>query len=314
MRNEMSSQNDDVAILLCTYNGECFLEEQLNSFEKQVNDWRLFVSDDHSNFQTLSILKQFQKKHSAKKIMIQSGPQRGFAANFLSLTCSTCIQASYYAFSDQDDVWEPNKLSKAIAWLQTIPSDCPALFCSSIRLIDSQGNEIGFSKIFKRQPHFSNALVENIATGHTMVFNQAARELLLKAGSDIRIPAHDWWLYLVVSACGGKIYYDSYPSVRYRQHKNNVTGYDMSLIGLIKRAIHMFIFNHFKLKIDMNIHALERIYPYMTTSNQIVFENFKQARHHRLIRRIFKTHQSGIYRQTLIGNIGLVAAILTNKI
>ena len=104
-----------VAILLGTYNGEKFLEAQLDSLEAQsVTNWTLYVSDDGSTDATLDIIHRYQSKWGTDKIRYRLGPQKGFAQNFLSLACDTSIKADYYAFCDQDDVWLPEKLSIAL--------------------------------------------------------------------------------------------------------------------------------------------------------------------------------------------------------
>src|SRR5579864_1212921 len=113
-----------VAILLCTFNGARFLPQQLASLEAQdFSDWRLFASDDGSQDETLALLQDFQKKHGAAKVHIRQGPRRGFVANFLSLICDPAVQGACYAFSDQDDVWLPDKLSRARGFLMNARRD-----------------------------------------------------------------------------------------------------------------------------------------------------------------------------------------------
>src|SRR5579872_4006567 len=96
-----------VAILLGTYNGAKFLPQQLRSFDEQdFSGWRLIASDDGSSDATVALLSQFRDQHEPRKVEFRGGPQRGFVANFLSLACDQAITADYYAFADQDDVWE----------------------------------------------------------------------------------------------------------------------------------------------------------------------------------------------------------------
>ena len=110
-----AKQGHSVAILLGTYNGERFLEAQLDSLESQtVRDWKLYVSDDGSTDATVEIIRHYQSKWGTGKIQYRVGPQKGFSQNFLSLACDPSIKADYYAFCDQDDVWLPEKLSVAI--------------------------------------------------------------------------------------------------------------------------------------------------------------------------------------------------------
>jgi glycosyltransferase involved in cell wall biosynthesis len=303
-----------VAVLLCTRHGERFLREQLESVERQTHqNWCVLASDDGSSDDTHAILLDFQSRQRLGRVVIRSGPDRGFVTNFLSLACNPEIEADHYAFCDQDDLWEPDKLERALAWLRSIPTNVPAVYCSRTRLIDAQGNEIGCSPLFRRQPCFANALVQSIAGGNTMVFNEATRQLLIRAGGVVEIPSHDWWLYMIVMACGGQLKYDNYPSVRYRQHDKNLVGMNSSLRDRLKRA-HMLVKGRFRSWTDMHIDALAELRPHMTPTNRDIFDRFNMARQLELPRRLVHIRKSGVHRQTKLGNIGLVVASVINKI
>src|SRR5262245_18188806 len=144
---ELSAQASEarVAILLCTFNGQNFLAQQLSSIAAQTHTlWELWTSDDGSKDDTKAIL-QCSAEASNQSIRIFAGPSQGFAANFLSLVRRRSIQADYYAFADQDDYWEPEKLSVALEWLRSVPPGEPALYCSRTRLIDENGRDLGLS-------------------------------------------------------------------------------------------------------------------------------------------------------------------------
>jgi hypothetical protein len=83
-------------------------------------------------------------------MQLRNGPRRGFVANFLSLVCDRSINADYYAYSDQDDIWEPEKLAHAIAWLEKVPGHIPAVFGSRTSLIDEKDRIYGLSPLFQR--------------------------------------------------------------------------------------------------------------------------------------------------------------------
>lgn len=303
-----------VCILLCTSQGQHYLAEQLESIEAQTHrDWSLCVSDDGSLDGTHRILREFLGRH-ATRVNLVAGPKQGFAANFLSLATGRCLaQAEYYAFCDQDDVWEADKLERALGWLSSRDPALPALYCSRTRLIDADGNEIGFSPLFQKQPSFANALVQNIAGGNTMVFNDAARQLLIKAGGLVSVPTHDWWLYLVTAACGGQILYDPHPTIRYRQHGRNLIGSNVSLHARIKRA-GMLLRGCHRAWSDMHIAALRPLRPFMLPENRKIYKEFCRAREAGIVRRIAGFQRTGVYRQTTMGNIGLIVAALSRKI
>jgi glycosyltransferase involved in cell wall biosynthesis len=303
-----------VTILLCTLNGERFLAEQLASLRSQTfKNWKLIASDDGSSDRTRSVLLGFQKSFESGKVEIVDGPRRGAPANFLSLACKGGLASEYYAFCDQDDVWETDKLSRALALLERAGSDTQALYGSRTRLIDENGREIGCSPLFLRRPTFRSALVQSIAGGNTMVFNQKARELLVFCGADLNVASHDWWLYQVVSACGGQVYYDARPSVRYRQHAGNLIGSNLGWAACMRR-FHMLQHGRFRYWADLNVAALTRLRPRMNAENQRIFDLFCEARHRPLLPRAAMFAQAGVYRQTLLGNAGLAAAVMLGKI
>ena len=303
-----------VAILLCTYHGQHYLAEQLDSFAAQTHaNWEVWASDDGSQDDTHAILERYQRTWPAGRLSIHFGPAEGFAANFLSLTFKARIEADYFAYSDQDDVWEPDKLERALRWLQTVPHDIPALYCTRTRLVDAENNEIGLSPLFCKPPGFANALVQNIGGGNTMVFNRAARALLREAGEETPVVTHDWWAYLVVTGCGGRVFYDRHPSLRYRQHGGNLVGMNTTWAARATR-LRMLWEGRFAIWTDSNIASLRRLQDKLTPESRETLEKFAQARKMRLVARLIHLKRSGIYRQTLFGNLSLIAAAVFGKI
>jgi glycosyltransferase involved in cell wall biosynthesis len=301
-------------ILLCTLNGERFLSEQLDSLKRQTfKNWTLIASDDGSSDQTKSILHDFRKSFEPGKVKIVDGPRRGAPANFLFLACGKNIVSEYYAFCDQDDVWEADKLARAIDILERAGTGVPALYGSRTSLIDENGKMTGFSPLFPKTPTFRSALVQSIAGGNTMVFNQKARELLAFCGADVDIPSHDWWLYQVTSACGGHVHYDAYPSVRYRQHTQNIIGSNMGFAARMRR-LRMLRQGRFRHWAELNVAALTRLRPRMNAENEQIFDLVCKARHRPLLQRAAMFVEAGVYRQTLFDNLGLAAAVLLRKI
>jgi glycosyltransferase involved in cell wall biosynthesis len=301
-------------ILLCTMNGERFLAEQLASLDRQTfTRWRLIVSDDGSSDCTKAILQAFKDAHGPGQVEIIDGPRRGAPANFLFLACREGLVSDYYAFCDQDDIWEADKLARAITILEQAGAGVPALYGSRTTLIDQDGRQIGLSPLFPKEPAFRSALVQSIAGGNTMVFNHKARELLAFCGAAVEIPSHDWWLYQVTSACGGKVFYDAWPSVRYRQHTQNVIGSNMGFAARLRR-LQMLGQGRFRYWSDLNVEALARLQPRMKAENRQIFDLFCKARQRPLLQRARMFAQAGVYRQTLLGNLGLAAAVVLKKI
>ncbi|QRY82324.1 glycosyltransferase family 2 protein [Pseudomonas sp. PDNC002] len=303
-----------VAILLSTYNGATYLSEQLESLIAQTEqDWVIHASDDGSTDATLEILYQYQRRLGDDRLYIHAGPRQGFAANFLSALKRTKDQADYFAFCDQDDLWEADKLERGLAWASAHPTSTPLLYCSRTRLIDSTGQLIGFSPLFRRPPSFANALVQSIAGGNTMLFNAAAAQLLSLTPFQVPIISHDWWSYIIVTGCGGRVHYDEYPAINYRQHGNNLIGSNSSVRDRLVRLQRM-LKGTFRQWNDVNLEAVSHFRQHLTHENQRILELFGSARRAPLYRKLSLISQSGVYRQTLPGNLGLVAASLIQRL
>lgn len=302
-----------VAILLGTYHGQQFLVDQLDSIAAQSHtNWQVWASDDNSQDNTHAILEEYRANWGGA-LSVMSGPSEGFATNFLMLVCNASIQADYFAFCDQDDIWEPGKLTRAIEWLRTIPNEIPALYCSRTRLVDNENRDIGLSPLFIKSASFANALVQNIGGGNTMVFNQAARNILCEAGSSVEVVSHDWWTYLLVTGCGGKVFYDPVPSIRYRQHQENLVGHNSNLFARWKR-ICMLVRGRYKKWNNINLKALKLVYANLTPENKEIYNKFSSARNSWVIPRILGLAISGVYRQSLLDNVALAIAAFLGKV
>lgn len=299
---------------MCTYNGSRFLGEQLASIAAQdYPDWRLVVSDDGSTDGTLGVLDKWPSPPHLPPVVVVHGPGKGFVANFLSFVTCPSVVAEYYAFADQDDIWETDKLSRAVAWLDTIDPSVPALYCSRTRLVDSDNQEIGLSPLFAKKPGFANALVQCIAGGNTMLFNEAARRLSAASGVTTEVVSHDWWLYLIVTGCGGRAHYDPYPTMRYRQHTGNLVGSNSGWRSRFDRVQQLFRGN-FRAWSDRQVAALGKIESRLTPENRKLFRLYAFARQQSLLPRVAGLIRCGVYRQTLFSNLGLLAAAIFKKI
>ena len=103
----------------------------------------------------------------------------------MSLNCRADIDTEFFAYADQDDIWEADKLERAMKWLQTVPRHIPALYGSRTQLVDERNQYIGYSPLFGRSPSFENALVHNVAGGNPMVFHRAAPRHRRRAGHQV---------------------------------------------------------------------------------------------------------------------------------
>ncbi len=303
-----------VAILLCTYNGEKFLAEQLDSLEVQTHaDWVLIASDDGSSDSTLEILHHYQAKWPVGKLTIRNGPQKGFCQNFLSLACDPSIAANYYAFCDQDDIWLPQKLSVAITTIiENQNTDAPFLYCGRTQYVSERLKPGGMSPLFVFPPGFRNALVQSIAGGNTMVFNAHAKVLIEKAGP-VKVPLHDWWAYQLISGADGDVFYDPIPTLLYRQHKDALVGGNRSIFSNISRVVNL-IGGNFCHSIDQYVQALKQDKSLLGKQNQKILKLFETLRNADLKDRFRLMEICGLYRQTRKGTYSLFLVILFKRI
>lgn len=310
----VARSNARVAVLLSTFNGAPFLREQLDLLTQQTHqNWVIFASDDGSSDATLAILSEYQQNLGQDRLVIFAGPRKGFSANFLSLLKRPELDAHYYAYCDQDDIWEADKLERGVRWCETVTTTQPALFCGRTRLIDEAGRPIGYSPLFSEPPSFRNALVQSIAGGNTMLFNAAARALLMKTHDGDQIISHDWWTYLVVAGCGGIVHYESIPTIDYRQHGRNLIGSNSGFKDRIVR-LRKLLAGTFKDWNDANLKAMRAVQGQMSNDSQQALALFEQARKSTLFKRLFLISRSGVYRQTLLGNLGLTAAAILQRL
>jgi glycosyltransferase involved in cell wall biosynthesis len=208
-----------VAVLMSTWQGERYVEEQLHSILRQLPaDGQVIVRDDGSTDRGVERIEAMRDP----RITILRGPNIGFARSFFTLLDAAPADADVILFSDQDDVWLPDKVARAIAHLAPL-GDVPALYCSRLRLVDAGLRPLGESPAWPRPPSFRNALTQNIATGCTCAINRAALPLARRYGDLSLVHFHDWWLYLVFSAFG-KVVVDPQPTILYRQHGANAIG------------------------------------------------------------------------------------------
>jgi len=303
-----------IAILLGTYNGAQYLQEQLKSFKDQSHlDWILWASDDGSSDDTVSILGDFAAQVGEHRVHQLQGPKKGFAANFLSMVCNPNLKADAYAYSDQDDIWMVDKLDRAAKYLDSVPDNVPAMYCSRTLYVDKDGRSLQASQAYSRPAVFANALVQNIASGNTMVFNNSARSLLQELGPDVDIDLHDWLTYMLIAGAGGQIFFDLNPSVRYRQHSKNLIGMNIGLRAKIGR-IQMLFKGRFRDWNERHVALLKKVPQLLTAQNIAILNQFAKARGIKGIACLSEFKKSGVYRQTLSNNIAFYVAAIVGKV
>ncbi|HCI88403.1 MAG TPA: hypothetical protein DHV53_07110 [Gammaproteobacteria bacterium] len=228
-----------LAILLSTYNGEEFLDEQLDSIlDQSVKDIVIVVRDDGSSDETTAVLARYEKKYFEKFCLLPSDNQNlGAKGSFACLMRYVLenkqalgLDRAYMMFADQDDIWVPQKAEYEFQRLLQIErresSLIPALVHSDLEVIDRHGKCIAESFIAYQglkidRGDLVNLALSNLVTGCTAVINEELANKALPIPNDAIM--HDWWLAVTAAAFGAREYIDQ-PLVRYRQHDANAIG------------------------------------------------------------------------------------------
>ena len=219
-----------ILVLMSTYNGEKYVDTQIKSVLNQKNvNVKIYIRDDGSSDKTDDIIK----KYNDERITFFEGQNKGATDSFFELIKKAPLDFDYYAFCDQDDYWEDNKLYCAVSRLD-LNSKKPSLYYSGQVLVDENLNIIGKHDIDPCRSIAANFVFNQMA-GCTAVFNA---ELLkkLKSYYPNNIYGHDTWCFKLCAALEGEIIVEREGHILYRQHGNNVVGLDNSFLGKIARA------------------------------------------------------------------------------
>ena len=210
-----------VTVLMSTYNGEKYLEEQIESLIRQKGvRLRIVARDDGSTDSTLKILKGYSDRY--EYFSFYTGKNKGPAGSFFDLIKNT-EGSDYYALCDQDDVWEDDKLSAAVKKLRQLDNTVPLLYYSNLKIVDK---DLNFCRMSHPKPRTHKnkycSLTEGFMTGCTGVFNEALAKII-RAHIPDKCSMHDTWIYMT-AIFFGKVVYDYEGHILYRQHEGNVIG------------------------------------------------------------------------------------------
>ena len=225
-----------IQILMSTYNGENYLREQLDSLLNQTyENMKILIRDDGSKDGTIQILKEYSEKYP-NKIECIFDENIGVIKSFFELMKKSDEKCNYFAFCDQDDFWLKEKIEKAI---EQVKDEIPFLYCSNTTLVDENLKILKINNE-KKEVDLNNILIENCATGCTVVINNKLLKLLKEKEINLEnVLMHDWWA-LIVSLLFGEVYYDSESYIYYRQHGNNVVGSEANMLKKYVRRINNF--------------------------------------------------------------------------
>jgi glycosyltransferase involved in cell wall biosynthesis len=290
-----------------TFNGAAFLQDQLNSIAAQgFSHWRLLISDDGSSDNTRDIVTEFTMQNPDLDITVIDGPERGFCHNFLSALRHDLCRDCMVAFCDQDDVWLPDKLERA---MQHLGGGKPRAYGSVVQMVDVDLKPLSQSPAPERIVDFANLLVENCIVGNSLVLNAAAVDAVRSAPLDADVAYHDWWALLMTTGLGGSIHVDPVPTVLYRQHGGNIVG---SASGVAQKRRNLSaITGPYQQRLLQNLDALIRIEYMLTPENKTALRLLKDATASGWkIRSILKMLNGGLRRQRHVDTLVMCLALL----
>ncbi len=240
-----------VAVLLSSYNGEKYIREQIDSILGQTwKNIKIYVRDDGSSDKTAEILRKYEQEG---KLVFYQGENIGFINSFFDIL-KRCGKADYYAWCDQDDVWLPGKIERALERLETDreahtgkkDQNRPVLYFSEYDFYDENLHFLKHGLVHKEGPSFANSLLDCISLGFNSVFNDCTRKMMLRNKPE-HCCGHDWWTYMVCAAFGRVIYDKGYVSVKYRRLGNSTSPGGKNFIALqIWRFRKFFLNQYFK--------------------------------------------------------------------
>lgn len=233
--------NIKLCVIMSTYNGEKYLREQIESIICQKDIHVItYVRDDGSTDRTIDILKTY----CGKDFFFVAGKNCGAKTSFLK-ALYTAPTADYYAFADQDDVWDEDKLICAVKAIKNVEKDYPnkeVLYSGRTRLVDEKLNVLINQNKHKPTISLVSGFLKgqtNNSAGCTMVFNRALKNIISTYSPTI-FPMHDVWVKEVCLAIGGKVIYDSNPHMSYRQHATNTVGGKRNILQSLIRRIKFY--------------------------------------------------------------------------
>lgn len=297
-----------VQILMSTFNGENYIQEQIESILNQVGvNIDLLIRDDGSSDKTELQIKKMQKKYP-NRIHFISGKNVGFRKSFLQLVQYSSNQYDYFAFADQDDVWLPEKIIRAIRILEN--NKCQyKLYGSTVTITDESLQVLYTKKIKNYKLGFGSTITRMRIAGCTMVFNRQLFNLMRKVDfkntPDDLMTTHDTLLMTLATAVDAYIYIDTRSYILHRRLENSVTSGGNGLIKRVRsewKGIFSFV--------GATTYLLKRIKE--TIPSQITNDNME------LINLVIRSQNSIYYRILLCFNkkmdCGFFIGNLENKI
>ncbi len=285
-----------IDILMGTYNGECYIEEQIESILAQTySNWKLIIRDDGSTDRTFEIIRKYSQDYPDKIFVVDEDGNLGSCRNFASLM--NLSSSDYVMFADQDDVWEKNKIELTFAKLLELEKihgkNTPVLVHSDMTVVDKNLKVIAksFWKMMKIFPEFESDVnkvaVRNVVTGMTIIMNRSALTVSIPIPDSAVM--HDWWIAVNV-AKRGVIGHITDKTVLYRQHGSNTIGCTQNpfYVSLNRQERVMEMLNDLPFSLDVDILESNNRYIYRKSFRIAQIKGIITTKLKKIKRRIFR--------------------------
>jgi glycosyltransferase involved in cell wall biosynthesis len=297
-----------VQILLPTFNGERYLSQQIDSLLGQDHaDTDILVRDDGSTDRTREVLAGYAGN---PRVRVVFGENLGVVRSFFELLRLSARDVDYVALCDQDDVWLSDKISRALSFFTAADRTRPVAYASRVAIVDEQLRQLEMSRDPPKPLELGNSLVENLLPGCTIVLNRVARDLVVSKLPEFAF-IHDWWIYLVMSACG-EIRHDRESRILYRQHAQNAIGIAPNAVAKLQRRVVRFLQR--RESIVRQVAEFRRLFGDQLLPAQLETVTLIEHAPHSVWSRLRLAFSGRVYRQAMLDDILLRAVILANRL
>lgn len=297
------------AVVIATYNGARYLDAQLASLSTQTRRPDLVVlRDDGSTDDSVDRVVRWARASAVELQVVTAHEWLGPARSFLH-ALHAASPADVFLFCDQDDVWSPHKVERAVSALECIDDSRPHLVATRVEVVDAELNPLGLSAI-PSHLSFGSAVCESVLAGCTMAMNGALRKLLVRE-LPRQLQMHDWWCYLLASGAGG-ITFDAEPSLKYRQHGANAVGVGTHGWAHARARLTRF-FGPQSLVRSRQLEEFARLHAGDIRPDAVALLRQLLAANKSMTARLDAAIASPIRRQSLAGVLTTRVALLTNR-
>lgn len=312
--------DDMISIIISSYNGERFIEDQINSiFEQRNSEWKIFIRDDCSTDGTRKIIERYSSQSPNKIIFVKDCLGNINVKKSFSFLMQQ-EDVDYLLFCDQDDVWLPDKIDRTFAAMRAAEkrfgADTPLLIHTDLRVVDRDLQPIApsFWKYQDINPrlgmNLNRVMPQNVVTGCTVMINRPLVNLAAPIPEGAIM--HDWWLALVAVLFGQVVCLDE-ATVLYRQHgENSVGAKRWGLKRILKKARSPHEVRTSLLQSMQQAQALlDRYRDKMSPEQIAMVEAYTQLPFMSKTARVGIIFKYNFFMHGMIRNIGFLANLLT---